>query len=75
MALAENLARVNYKLGECPVKIIYDGLEDADKAAFDLAIKNKISTNALLVALQKEGIAISWTPINRHLNEICKCYK
>jgi len=75
MALADTLATVRYQSELCPVATIYSQLNNEDKKAFDGAIEKKISTNGLLTALQKEGYAISWASIEKHLKKICKCAK
>jgi len=75
MALADTLATVRYQSALCPVAIIYNQLNDEDKKAFDKAVEKGISSNGLLNALLKEGYAISWISIDKHLNKICKCAK
>jgi len=75
MALADTLEKVRYQSGLCPVAIIYNQLNDEDKKAFDKAVEKGISSNGLLNALLKEGYAISWISIDKHLNKICKCAK
>jgi len=75
MALADTLATVRYQSALCPVANIYNQLNDEDKKAFDKAVEKGISTNGLLTALQKEGYAISWASVEKHLKKICKCAK
>ena len=75
MALVDTLATVRYDSKLCPVSSIYLQLNDEDRNAFDKAVEKGISTNGLLTALQKEGYAISWASIEKHLNKICKCAK
>ena len=75
MALADTLEKVRYQSGLCPVAIIYNQLNDEDKKAFDKAVEKGISSNGLLNALLKEGYAISWASVEKHLKKICKCAK
>jgi len=75
MALADTLATVRYQSALCPVAIIYNQLNDEDKKAFDKAVGKGISSNGLLNALLKEGYAISWASVEKHLKKICKCAK
>ena len=75
MALAERLSTVHYESALCPVATIYHQLNDEDKKAFDKAVGKGISSNGLLNALLKEGYAISWASVEKHLKKICKCAK
>jgi len=72
MALAQSLQTAQRV---CPIKPIYDSLSDEDKAVFDKEIEKNISVNSMLLALQKEGYQTSWTPLNRHMKKVCRCYR
>jgi len=72
MALAQSLQTVKKA---CPIKPIYDSLTDEDKAVFDKEVEKKIAVNSMLTALQKEGYQVSWNPLNRHMNKVCRCYR
>jgi hypothetical protein len=75
MALADSLTKRDFNTNLCSIGKIYLALDDNDKKAFDKAVVENIPINTLMIALQAEGYTVSWSVVNKHLKNICRCAK